>query len=159
VVVESRPGQGARFDLYFPAAELTRSRQESPPPAPLSASEVSLRILCLDDDAAVLAALEAMLAHTGHRVRCSTSPREALDVLRADPLAFDLIVTDYTMPQLSGLEFAREVEVIRAELPIILISGYAEIAGFERLPGNIRAVLVKPMTLQAFFEAIRTSTS
>jgi CheY-like chemotaxis protein len=155
VVMQSEPGHGALFELYFPVRESAENLQGAARPAPRTHEERSLRIMCIDDDAAVLMALEAMLTHTGHRVTAVGSSRDALASLREDAQAFDLVVTDYTMPHLNGLELARALFDLRPDLPVILISGYADVTGAGDLPRNVRSVLKKPMTLEAFRKAVQ----
>ncbi|MFT3921542.1 MAG: ATP-binding protein [Myxococcales bacterium] len=155
VVLHSEPGRGALFELYFHVGDHGEHQPHREPPAPQKGAEHFLRIMCIDDDATVLMALDAMLTHVGHRVTSVGSPHEALARLRDDAAEFDLIVTDYTMPQLNGLEFARLLLELRPDLPVILISGYADVAGSSSLPPNVRSVLKKPITLAALLDAVR----
>ncbi len=68
--------------------------------------------------------MQRLLGRRGYRVTGSTDPRQALQAVRADPDQFDIVVTDYNMPEMSGLDVARALREIRADLPIILISGF-----------------------------------
>jgi CheY-like chemotaxis protein len=82
------------------------------------------RILLVDDQQWLLALVERLLAERGYQVRCCTSSTAALDLLAADPEAFDAIVTDYKMPARTGFDILRAVKAVRTNLPIVIISGY-----------------------------------
>jgi two-component system cell cycle sensor histidine kinase/response regulator CckA len=158
VQVLSAPQKGACFELYFPTGHaLPRCPKRDLRPLVRTEAE-PLRILCVDDDLAVLAALDAMLRDAGHDTVCLASARDALGQLEERPTAFDLVITDYTMPHLTGIELARGIEGVRSDLPVILMSGYADIHGLESRPRNIRSVLQKPMTLNMLLSAVQRSS-
>jgi PAS domain S-box-containing protein len=129
IAVASQPGQGSTFTIYLPATAATALPQPGGPagasgPAPLR--DAGHRILYLDDDEALVFLVRRMLQQQGFAVLAFTSQREALDALRADPAAFDMVVSDYNMPELSGLDVAREVRAIRPDLPVVLVSGFID---------------------------------
>jgi CheY-like chemotaxis protein len=97
-----------------------------------------------------------MLGRLGYRVSGVSSAREALDVFRADAAGFDLVVTDFNMPGLSGLEVAREVQRIRPVLPVVLTSGYIsdELRARASLAG-IRELIHKPNTAVELCEVVQ----
>lgn len=155
IYCDSRPGAGATFTVYFPAqpvAEVAEACEGAALPIP-GGSE---RILCIDDEQALLVLEKGMLELHGYRVHCVSSSREALTIFRADPAAFDLIITDQTMPELDGLELAREIHQIRSDLPIMLASGYSSKVGDAALSElGIRRLCRKPMTLHQFLSDVR----
>jgi CheY-like chemotaxis protein len=102
----------------------------------------SLVVLAVDDDALVLINTVAMLEDLGHRVFPATSAKEALAMLRRETV--DLVITDYAMPQMTGLQLAEAVRADRADLPVILATGYAE------LPADATPVL--PRLSKPFFQ-------
>ena len=159
IVTRSAPEEGARFELYFPlhgpAMEVDASTDtESIPPI----SSVKRRILCVDDDATVLRVISQVLGRAGHRVATVPSSGEALDRVRAQPFDFDVVVTDQTMPDLTGLELARELYTVRRDLPVIVLSGYAEASLTESAPPNVRFCLQKPLTASALLRAVERAT-
>ena len=126
LVLESRPGQGTRIDLWLRQAADGQVPTPAPPP-PFGDSVIGrpLTILAVDDDELVLTNTAAMLEDLGHRVLVAASADHALKVLaRATP---DLVITDYAMPQVNGLELAHQIRVRRPGLPVVLATGYAEL--------------------------------
>jgi two-component system, cell cycle sensor histidine kinase and response regulator CckA len=155
VVTRSAPGEGARFELYFPlrgriSERAPMTHPESMPPI----STVKRRILCVDDDATVLRVISQVFGRAGHLVTAVSSAGEALERLCAAPLDFDVVVTDQTMPDLTGLAFASRLFEVRRDLPVILLSGNAETALAESAPANVRLCLQKPLTANALLRAI-----
>ena len=81
---------------------------------------------------------------------------EALDIFKADPNRFDLVITDYTMPRLTGLELARELLRLRSDIPIILCTGYSDAVSPEQAKAaGIREFLMKPLSKSEMAEAVR----
>jgi CheY-like chemotaxis protein len=124
ISVRSRPGEGSRFDLYFPLVPAM------PHPAELHGSDQPLRagrgerVIYLDDDAVMAMLAEALLGRDGYAVRSFTDAHAALAAVREAPEAVDLFVTDYNMPELSGLDVVRALHEIRPGLPVIISSGF-----------------------------------
>jgi len=155
IVTRSAPGEGARFELYFPLrGRISESTPvpdaESMPPI----STVKRRILCVDDDATVLRVISQVFGRAGHVVTPVSSAGDALERVRAAPLDFDVVVTDQMMPDLTGLQLARELHDVRRDLPVILLSGNAETSLAESAPVNVRLCLQKPLTANALLRAI-----
>lgn len=85
-----------------------------------------------------------------------TSSRDALDLFAAEPGRFDLVVTDQTMPQMTGIVLAREILKLRADIPIVLCTGYSELVSREKAKQmGIRAFLLKPLLTRELAVAIR----
>jgi len=121
--VESAPGQGSSFHLYFPL------QPERPAPVAVAAAAAPPRgrgehVMVVDDDPAMLLMVESLLQRAGYRVTGVDQPREAAARLRREPGAYDLVVTDYNMPELTGMELANEIAQIRADLPVVISSGF-----------------------------------
>ncbi|MBC7625391.1 MAG: response regulator [Aeromicrobium sp.] len=153
VQVESQPGKGSTFTLYLPIGAETYSAPLPPDEsivniAPLPTASGGQRILYIDDDESLVFLVHRLLERRGYRIVGYTNQREAIEALRVDPAAFDLVVTDYNMPGMSGLDVAREVRAIRADLPVAVASGFidetlraqAEGAGVQELIFKANAV-------------------
>jgi len=124
ITVSSRPGAGSRFDLYFPrlAGDDKSARPEAA--APRVAQGRGELVLYIDDDQVMLMMVEQMLLNLGYRATCMADPCAALAEVRARTGHFDIVVTDFNMPQMSGLDLARALHDIDAGLPVVISSGY-----------------------------------
>jgi PAS domain S-box-containing protein len=123
IEVESRPGVGTTFRISFPASE-SESR-ERVIDLPRRVPGTGQRILFVDDEVALLNSARPLLEHQGFRVDACANPSQALERLRQDPAHYDAVVSDLTMPGLSGLELAREIRSIAPRVPILIMTGYA----------------------------------
>jgi len=149
ITVFSQPGEGTRFQLYFPA-------YSGEALAPISEDEPLPRgrgqhILFVDDEEPLARLGKKILEELGYQAEMSTNPVHALNLVRADPRRFDLVISDQTMPRMTGIDLAGELLKIRPDLPFILTSGNAErptaqelqtmgIRQYIRKPRNIRSV-------------------
>lgn len=151
--VESRPGQGTAFTILIP-----RTGAPSAAFAPLACREASgdERILLVDDEQAIVKTASAILTGYGYLVSCFTSSRETLAAFLAAPSDFDLLITDQTMPELTGINLCREIWRVRPELPVILCSGFSETVNEESAAAmGIGAFLSKPYSMAEISEAVR----
>jgi PAS domain S-box-containing protein len=153
ITVESTPGQGTTFTVYLPRIEATVCPVTAPDESVPAGQE---RILFVEDEAPLAELGWTMLTHLGYNVVACTSSREALDIFRAEPQRFDLVITDYTMPELTGEVLAREVRLLRPDLPIILCTGFSHALTPERARAlGINAFLMKPLMVRDLGLAIR----
>lgn len=154
--VSSKVGVGTLFEILLPEASASLPKAQISTDLPLPTG--SERILWVDDEASIVRFGERALKRLGYEVRPLTSPKEALEVIRDDPRGYDLLITDLTMPDLNGLELAKEVHRLRPGLPIILCTGYAEIQSSEEMARfGICEHLVKPWPLRELARAIRSA--
>ena len=157
IEVESDEGSGTVFRLLLPRAthEITTAKTAA---GDDTAADKPMRILLIDDHAAVRATTEAMLAELGHRPAAADGAPQALALLDGKADNFDLIVTDYAMPSTSGVELIRQARAIRPSLPAVIITGYADGAMIADRPANV-AVLQKPFTAQRLGAAIAAAVA
>ncbi len=147
VLLSSEPGQGTTVRCYFPAGgDATLSTPLAEVSAPRGQGQ---RVLFVDDEPALARVGERRLELLGYRVRSLVSARAALELFRADPSAFDLVITDFTMPELNGLDLARGVTAVRPDLPVIMTTGYID----DFPPGaiadaGVARLVMKPLSLQ-----------
>ena len=147
IEVQSVPGEGTRFHIYFPAAQAPLAAEPARTPAGAPAHGQGRHILYVDDDESIVFLMTRLLERQGYRVSGYTDPQEALAAARANPHQFDLAVTDYNMPGMSGLEVARALREIRADLPVALASGYiTEELRAQAPAAGVRQLIYKPDT-------------
>ncbi|WP_205909088.1 hybrid sensor histidine kinase/response regulator [Neorhizobium lilium] len=136
--IDSKKGQGTTVSLFLPRAEEgVIPAEEEPVHQPNSdAPPKTLNVLAVDDDALVLMNTTLMLEDLGHRVTEAYSGTEALDLLHGNEIEFDLVITDHSMPKITGSELASEIARHWPHLPVILATGYAELppGGDAKLP-------------------------
>jgi len=124
IAVDSMPGAGTAIRVYLPASAETISEQRTPLPGARRDAGPARHVLYIDDEAQLVALARELLELDGLDVIGHSDADSALAALREDPTAFDVVVSDYNMPKLSGLEVARAVAAIRPDLPVIIASGY-----------------------------------
>jgi PAS domain S-box-containing protein len=155
VDVQSTPDTGSVFTLYFP---ITNDAVVPPveTPKPKVVDGMGKRVMYVDDDEALVFLVERTLKRKGFAVSTFTDPRLAVAALRAHPLDFDLVVTDYNMPGYCGVELLREARLIRPELPVALASGYVtpEIEK-SALAEGARALIHKPNDVDEMCETLQ----
>jgi CheY-like chemotaxis protein len=124
--VHSQPGQGTRFDVFIPASPGAAAPILAPGAAaqPDAGRGRGESVLLIEDDLLTSVMLKKLLARHGYRVLHHSDPEQALAAVRADPQAFDIVVTDYNMPQHSGIDVITAIRRMRPDLPTILVSGY-----------------------------------
>ena len=154
IEVESERGKGTTFKVLLPAAESKGSSEVVEP----SLARGQERILVVDDEAGLAAAMGHMLESLGYETFCCTSSPEALEAFLNQPgeQPFELVITDMTMPSMTGLGFARELLRLKPELPIIICTGFSEHIGPERIEKlGIKGFLMKPVTLRDLAVVVR----
>ncbi len=147
IVVDSQIGTGTTFHVYLPAVAPVATT------IPIGAVALSpgqgQHIVFVDDEPALVELGKDLLSDLGYRVTGFTSPQAALTALRERPHDVDLLISDLTMPEMSGLELARALLALRADLPIIIATGYSGALTQEQVQTTgIRALLIKPAVLE-----------
>jgi nitrogen-specific signal transduction histidine kinase/ActR/RegA family two-component response regulator len=152
VTVESDPGKGARFNIYLPRIE---PRSAAPVPADSPLPRGSEKILLVDDELTVLEVGIGLLNLMGYEVTSLTDSVGALQLFRSNPDNFDLIISDCTMPGLTGVEFATEVRRLKPRIPILLCTGYSEKIASDNVKKLGIELLMKPYSLRQIAGAVR----
>lgn len=153
ITVASTPGAGATFEIYFPVVEqapaFEKARSDDFPRG-------TERILFVDDELSLAESQRLILQHLGYKVTSCGSGVEALEIFRSQPESFDLVVSDYTMPRMTGGQLAQELLRIRPQLPIIVCTGYSETIDVGKAKTlGIRALLMKPFITQVLATTMR----
>ncbi|MBI3783797.1 MAG: PAS domain S-box protein [Deltaproteobacteria bacterium] len=146
VSVHSTVGQGSTFELYFPAAgAAVAPAQAGLRPAQRGRGE---RVLYVDDDEMLVVLIARVLGNLGYQVEGCSDPREALRRFRDRPHEFDVVVSDLAMPGLPGFKLVEELRRVRADVPVLLTTGYARPEDEARAQAlGVRAVILKPNTV------------
>ncbi len=151
--VESRVGEGAIFQICFPCHDEFKVEAEMDE-RELSGGEGN--ILFIDDEVAIVNLMEEALNKLGYSVTPMTDSVEALTIFQQCPQSFDLVITDQTMPRITGINLAHKLRTIRPKIPIILCTGFSEDATPEKaLLAGVSAHFYKPVSIQELAETIQ----
>ena len=163
IEVRSELGKGTSFIIHFPAAPASSADTTglNSPSVGAGGDDVLVlhgagkSVLYVDDDESIVFLMTRLLERQGYRVRGFTDAHTALAEVRSSPCDFDLVVTDYNMPGMSGLDLALALKDIRADLPVALASGYVtdELRDKARAAG-IRELIYKPDTAEELSGAV-----
>ena len=161
IVVESAVGSGSRFRVFWPAIEEERD-STSVHQRPRSGAARTMKpllqghVLLVDDDESVADFMRELLQENGLNVTRAAGGEAAIALVEADPLRFDVVLTDQVMPKLTGLEVARRLRAVRPELPVMLYTGYGDgVAGQDPATLGLVAILRKPIDSAGLMEALR----
>lgn len=113
------------------------------------------RILYIDDDLDILEVMEKMISYHGYDVSITSIGYEAIEMIRSEPARFDLIITDYNMPDINGLELSEKIFNINPKIPIILGTGSIKLNEEEVKEAGINAFLQKPFSMEELMKTIQ----
>ncbi len=154
ISVESRPGKGTVFTVLFPA--IAKMRGKAPAPSATISQGRGESILFIDDETGIVRMWGQMLERLGYSVETRTNPVEALELFRSRPEAFDLVVTDMTMPKMTGLQLSQELKKIRRDIPVILCTGHSALIDEETAgQTDIQGYVQKPIARKDIAKTIR----
>jgi PAS domain S-box-containing protein len=153
LMVDSLGGRGTKIEVYLPTIP-TPAGDGSGEQDPIPLGKET--ILFVDDEETIVRLGKELLSQLGYTVEVHTSSQEALNAFRHDPQRFDLVITDQTMPGLTGEALSRELLRIRPELPIILCTGFSHIMTAEKAKAlGIQAYLMKPLAIRDLAPIVR----
>jgi PAS domain S-box-containing protein len=153
ITVRSRSGEGATFDLYLPQVKGGTTAEVTETDFLARGSE---HILFVDDEPTLVIVGKQLLERLGYSVDTYTSSRAALAAFEEDPRRYDLVMTDMTMPEITGDRLAKSILAVRPEMPIILCTGFSRLINEERARSiGIRFFLMKPLTLPQLAAVVR----
>ena len=153
ITVSSEPGAGTTFTLYFPADAAATPEVTRRIGALVHGN--GEHILFVDDDRSLASLGKKLLEYCGYHATTFTSALEALAAFRSEPGRYDVVITDLTMPDVTGTALASELIRIRPDVPVILATGFARLTTEEAAaaPG-IRGLLMKPVTARSLADAV-----
>ena len=153
IFAKSKPGNGTTFDVYLPMIARGVNEVQTHPTEMIPTGME--RILLVDDEPAIVKMLKRSLEMLGYTVISRTSSIEALEAFRSSPNTYDLVITDMTMPNITGNKLAQKIKSIRFDVPVILCTGFSEkINGHEARSDNYR-LLMKPIDKVEMAKTIR----
>jgi len=154
IKVESEPGKGTTFTIDFPLTD-EQPVEKKPAPDFLKQAGEKKRVLLVDDEQIILSSLSRVLRMIGYEVVTKKNGQEALDLFKTSPDEFDIIITDQTMPAMTGLELSLELLETRPDIPIILCTGFTDAIDEKKVKAlGIRELLMKPADISEIREAI-----
>jgi PAS domain S-box-containing protein len=154
IKVESEIGKGTQFHVYLPA--IKSESEPLPTPEAVAFTGGSEHILLVDDEEATISMEKEILERLGYKITSRTSSIEALEVFRAVPDRFDLIITDLAMPNMEGNQLSIKLLKIRPDIPILLCTGFGDIISREKAVSiGIKDFLLKPVLISDFAKTIR----
>ncbi len=153
ISVYSESGRGSAFKILFPAVENSIIIEKRQPEALPGGRE---KILVVDDENALVTMVHSALERLGYRVESTTDPAEAFDLFHSRPNEFDLIITDMAMPGTTGVQLSKNILQLKANIPIILCSGFSDTIDPERAKAlGIRKYIEKPIKIYELAMAVR----
>jgi PAS domain S-box-containing protein len=154
ITVYSEPGKGSTFHVYLPLIQEEAIKPEMDEQAPILTGNE--RILFIDDEKALVDLGKQMLEHLGYKVTIRTSSIEALELFKVKSDRFDLVITDMTMPNMTGDKLAKELMKVRPDIPIIICTGYSERISEEKAGSlGIRKFIMKPIVMSDMAKTVR----
>ena len=154
VTVYSEPGKGSIFKVCLPKADIGVTEQTEPlRPIPKGKE----RILFVDDEEIIVCSVRNMLQHLGYQVTALMDSREGWKLFSEKPFEFDLVITDYTMPFMTGGDLGWEMMHLRPDIPVILCTGYSDLISSEKATAlGFRGFIMKPFTVREGAELVRS---
>ena len=154
ITVYSEPGQGTTFHVYLPLVNGNSTKK--PPPSSHDLPRGNETILFVDDEPTIVDIGKKTLSRLGYQVKGFTSARKAFEALKAAPEDFDLLITDYTMPGMTGVQLAKQVSAVKADMPIIICTGFAERLNAKSAQEiNVSRLVNKPLAASEISRIVR----
>jgi CheY-like chemotaxis protein len=154
ITVSSQPGKGSSFKVYLPIIE--EVEEETQTDEPLIEINGKERILLIDDEQQIIDIERQILERLGYTVTSKTDSQEALEEFAAQPDHFDLVITDMTMPKMTGDQLAQRMMDIKPQIPVILCTGFNEAISEEKaLAMGIDKFVMKPVVKDELASTIR----
>lgn len=154
ITVNSTPGQGTVFRVYFPCSHtFSGKKQQTEIKSDHTGTE---NILVIDDEKAIVSLITSMLESLGYTVTGLTNCIDALEVFKNQPENFDLIITDMTMPHMTGIQLAQTVRAVRNDIPIVVCTGFSELIDEQKAKElGLQKLIMKPVIKHDLSKAIR----
>ena len=156
IIVYSEPGQGTTFHVYLPVSEADAETEETVATDTESLIGGSEHLMFIDDEDSIVTLVKEVLTRYGYQVDIFTNGVQALQEFKRQPNKYDLVITDMTMPSMTGAELAQQIIEIQPGLPIILCTGFNEMINREKsMAIGISEYIMKPMTMNMLLKSVR----
>jgi len=153
ITVDSQLGKGTIFNILFP---VVTEKPVKKIPAAYEMPMGNESVLFVDDEEPIADMTQLMLGRLGYRVETRLNPIEALELFRSKPHEFDLVITDMTMPQMTGVKLSEELKHVRSDIPVIICTGHSSLIDDEKAKElGIAAYVMKPIAMKALAITIR----
>jgi CheY-like chemotaxis protein len=153
VAVTNRPGRGATFTVYLPLTDAPPV-EETWKPKILELGDET--ILFVDDEKSIVDMCSKMLTRLGYRVETAMTPLAALDKFQSNPKHFHLVITDMTMPQMTGLQLTKRIKAVNPKMPVVLCTGFSAYITPENAQAmDIQGYLMKPIVKLEMARTVR----
>ncbi len=153
IMVSSEPGKGSTFHVYLPTTKVEQKGDKKEPTVIEGGHE---SILVVDDEEAITKIIKKILERLGYKVDACNGSIEALKVFRMQPSRYDLVISDLTMPDMTGLDLAKQLHKIEKDVPVVIMTGYDENLSVEILEkSGIQKIIGKPIRLNTLAAIIR----
>jgi len=168
ILVKSEEGKGTEFTIYLPVYDkdelkklFGKKRKKDKKLSKMIEEKVmgrkKNRVFLIDDEKIVTEMLQEFLSDEGFKVKAFNDSRKALKYFRKNSDKYDLIITDLTMPHLTGIELSKEIKNINSNVPIILLTGYKKELNNEMVKEyNIKQILLKPVNLEVLLKTLKS---
>jgi len=154
IEVHSRPGKGSTFHVYLPQIHSDQGPDEDEKQKEYSTG--SEHILLVDDEVHITRILQQLLESLGYRVKAFVSSNALLETFQGAPDDFDLVITDMTMPEMTGVELSRALFAIRPDIPVILCTGYSDLINKEKAKAlGVKGYIMKPILIRKLSMIVR----
>ncbi len=153
VTVSSEPGEGTTFDIFFPCVEIDVKEDVAEEKILPGGNE---HILLVDDEEALAMCYSNMLMKLGYNVTSETNSIKALKDFCLEPGKYDLFITDYTMPKMTGIELSEELLQVNPDIPVIIYTGSSDMVELDREKiTNIKEIIFKPVSMSLLARTVR----
>ena len=153
IIVDSKPGKGTTFQIFFPTIDAGISKELELHKDIPHGNE---KILYIDDEKQIIAFGKEILEGLGYEVVAASTAADAFEIFKADPDSFDMVITDMTMPEMTGMELAMKISILSPGIPIILCTGYnSNISAYKAHEAGIIKIIMKPFARHEMALVIR----
>ncbi len=154
ILAHTEPGQGMTFTIFLPV--LTKRPAMETKASDFIPRGTGERVLFVDDEASITGMIEKMLERLRYRVQTTTSPLDALEMFRSKPDFFDLVLTDMTMPKMTGVELSKKLKEIKPDIPVVICTGHNALIDEEKAKSiSVEDYVMKPILMRDIAKVIR----